>query len=256
MLGTFLPFVLLGIGVFFLPLTWGLRAWATAALLLVWTEALTPMTPFQNQGPFDGLQGLLLLWVFVFVTLGVAVRAFWTLARAPLDWSSLSKDMLGPDSMLAVLFGLVAGMAATLLIATGLRGVPGGLILHVAVAGLAAVGIHSAMRLPQRSRCMVVTAMSTLLCLTLVGRVAYPKLILSRAEVIQPGVPRCLRTPDGRAPTTDQMRLLTLPKAQSRRPSLVLTLMTSTGPRDFRWSYRSFAFRTYDSYTGGPCPSP
>jgi hypothetical protein len=51
------------------------------------------------------------------------------------------------------------------------------------------------------------------------------------------------------------LRLLTLPKALGRRPNLVLTVMTDGGQRDFRWSYRSFNFRTYDSYAGGPCPA-
>jgi hypothetical protein len=252
---TFLPFVLLAVAVFLLPLSWGLRAWALAALPLVWMEILHPITPFQNQGPFHGIEVVLVLWVFVFATLGVAARAFWTLALAPLDWSSLSKDMLVPDCILAVLYGLVTGMAATLLLAAGLRGLPNGLALHLGVAGLASVGAYVAVCLPLRPRFLAVTALATILCMTLVGGVAYPRLIHARAEAIQPGSPRCLRTPEGIAPTPDQLRLLTLPKALGRRPNLVLTVMTDGGQRDFRWSYRSFNFRTYDSYAGGPCPA-
>jgi hypothetical protein len=252
---TFLPFVLLAVAVFLLPLSWGLRAWVMAALPLVWSWVLHPVTPFQSQGPFDGLQDVLVLWILGFATLGVAARAFWTLARAPLDWSSLWKDMWAPDCILAALYGLVAGIGATLLLAAGLRGLPGGLALHLGVAGLASVGAYAAMRLPLRPRFLAVTALATILCMTLVGGVAYPRLIHARAEVIQPGSPRCLRTPEGIAPTPDQLRLLTLPKALGRRPNLVLTVITDGGQRDFRWSYRSFNFRTYDSYAGGPCPA-
>lgn len=256
MLVTFLPFVLLAVIVFLLPLTWGLRAWVLAALPLVWSWVLHPVTPFQSQGPFDGLQDVLILWILGFATLGVAARAFWTLALAPLDWSSLWKDMSAPDCILAALYGLVAGIGATLLLAAGLRGLPDGLALHLGVAGLVSVGAYAAMCLPLRARFLAVTTLTTILCLTLVGGVAYPQLILSRAETILPGSPRCLRTPEGTTPTTDQLRLLTLPQAQGRRPNLVLTVMTDGGQRDFRWSYRSFGFRTYDSYNGGPCPSP
>ncbi len=256
MLVTFLPFVLLAIAVFLLPLNWGLRAWTLAGLPLFWSEALHPITPFQNQGPLDGLQEVTLIWVFVFATLGFAARAFWTLAQAPFDWASLSRGMLIPDCILAMLYGLFAGMVATLLLATALRGLSGGLALHFAVADLTAVAAYAAIHFPIRPRCLTVTAMSTLLCLSLLGGVGYPQMIHAKAQIIQPGAPRCLRTPDGTAPTTDQLRLLTLPKAEGRRPNLVLTVMTQSGPQDFRWSYRSFAFRTYDSYAGGPCPSP
>ena len=255
MLVTFLPFVLLAVAVFLLPLNLGLRAWAVLSLPLVWSQTLHPLTPFQNQGSFHGLQDVFVLWIFGFATLGVAARAFWTVALAPLDWSTLTKDMLVPDCILAVLYGFVGGGVATLALAAGLRGLPGGLAVHLGVAGLASVGAHAAMRLPLPVRSLGVTAFVTLLCLTLAGGVAYPRLILAKAEVIQPGAPRCLRTPDGSAPTTDQLRLLTLPKAQGLRPNLVLTVMTESGQRDYRWSYRSFAFRTYDSYVGGPCPA-
>jgi hypothetical protein len=223
---------------------------------MLWAQTLVPITPFQNQGPFDGLGSLLLSWLFGFATLGVAARGFWTLARAPLDLASLSRGMRGPDSVLAVLYGLFAGVVLTLFLATEFRGTAGGLALHIAVTGIAGVAALAALRLPFRLRCLTVAALATVACLTLVGGLSYPKLILAKAEFIRPGDPRCLRTPDGNAPTTDQMRLLTLPEAQGRRPNLVLTVMTGNGPQDFRWSYRSFGFRTYDSYAGGPCPSP
>jgi hypothetical protein len=125
----------------------------------------------------------------------------------------------------------------------------------LALSALAAVTAIAAIRLPGRVQYLTVAMLATLACLTLAGGTLYPRLILAKAESIQPDAPRCIRTPDGTPPMTDQLRLLTLPDAQFRRPNLVLTVMTDRGPKDFRWSYRSFAFRTYDSYDGGPCPA-
>jgi hypothetical protein len=253
---TFILAAALAVGFASLPFAWGLRAWVAVGLPMLWAQTLVPITPFQNQGPFDGFGSLLLSWLFLSATLGLAARAFWTLAQAPLDWASLSHGMRGPDGVLAVLYGLFMGVVLTLLLATELRGMSGGVALHFAIAGIAAVAALTALRLPFRLRCLTVAALATVACLTMVGGLSYPRLILSKAEFIRPENPRCLRTPDGSAPTLDQLRLLTLPEARSRRPNLVLTVMTENGPKDFRWSYRSFAFRTYDSYEGGPCPSP
>lgn len=246
----------LAVGFAALPLAWGLRAWVATGLPLLWAQTLAPITPWQNQGPFDGAGSLLLSWLFVFATLGVAAKAFWTLAQKPLDRASLTRGMEGPDSVLAILYGGVAGTILTLVLAAEFRGMTGGMSLHVAVAGVAAVAALGALRLPLRLRSLTVAALVTVAGLTMVGGLSYPSLILSKTEIILPGAPRCLRTPDGTPPTIDQMRLLTLPKAEGRRPNLVLTVMTQNGQRDFRWSYRSFGFRTYDSYAGGPCPSP
>lgn len=256
MLHSLILYVLVAVGFSLLPLAWGLRCWAALGLPLTWSQALSPVTPLQNEGPFDGLGNVLLWWIFGFASLGVAGRAFWTLALAPLDPASLSRGMRVPDGALATLYGLFGGVALTLFLATEFRGMTGGLTLHFAVAGSAAIAALAALRLPFRLRCLTVAALATVVCLTLVGGIFYPRLILSKADFIRPGDPRCLRTPDGGAPSTDQMRLLTLPEAQGRRPNLVLTVMTENGPQEFRWSYRSFAFRTYDSYNGGPCPSP
>lgn len=214
-----------------------------------------PGYPFQNEGPLDGLGAALLFGFFGLATLGVAGKAFWTLALAPLDLASLPRGMRGIDGILLVLVGLFSGIVLTLFLAAQFRGIPGGLALHLVVAGIAVVAAVPALRLPFRLRCLTVAALATAAFLTLAGGLFYHQLLLSRAEFIRPEDSRCLRTPDGSAPTTDQLRLLTMPEARFRRPNLVLTVMTDNGPKDFRWSYRSFAFRTYDSYYGGPCPA-
>jgi uncharacterized membrane protein (UPF0136 family) len=241
-----------------LPAAWGLRVWAATVVVVLWRYAVTPDTPLQNQGPFDGTVAVLFAGIFILVSLGVGARAFWALANGgslhmkPPANSSLYRT----DCLIAAFSGLVAGTVLTLLVASGLRGMAGGLNLHLAVSAIAAMAAIVAIRLPGRTRPMAATTLATLACLTLAGGTLYPGLILAKAQIIQPDAPRCLRTPEGIAPTTDQLRLLTLPRAQPRRPNLVLTIVTDRGPQDFRWSYRSFAFRTYDSYNGGACPAP
>ncbi len=247
--------ILLGYAV--LPAAWGLRAWTATGVLVIWGYCLAPETPFQNEGPLDGLGAALLTWLFILASLGVGSRAFWALAngRSLQTVPPAHSTLYRADYLLASLFGLVTGAGITLLLAVYLRGMSGGLPLHLAVAGLAAGLAIAAVWLPGRARPLAVTTFACMACLTLAGGILYPGLIQSKAEIIHPDAPRCLRTPDGVAPTADQLRLLTLPKAQSRRPNLVLTVMTDTGPQDFRWSYRSFAFRTYGSYIGGLCPT-
>jgi hypothetical protein len=236
-----------------LPMAWGLRAWALAGLPVIWAQTLRPVTPFQIEGPLDGLANAFVYWFFDLATLGVAGRAFWTLAQAPLDRASLSRGMREPDGVVSLLYGLVAGTVFILFIATAFRGMSGGLALHFAVAGCAAVGAVAALFLPLRMRVFTIAALATVACLAVAGGLYYPKLILTRADLILPEAQRCLRTPDGIEPTTDQLRLLTLPEARPRHPNLVLTVLTENGPKNFRWSYRSFGFRTYDSYADSPC---
>jgi hypothetical protein len=240
-----------------IPPTWGVRAWVATILWGTWTYVSTAVTPWQNEGPFDGLGTAILLWLTVLASLGVGARVFWALASgqnlhlAPPPTSMLYRA----DCMLAALAGLAAGSIATLLLAVGMRGFAGGVALHLAVFAASAALAISALRLPGRLRPLAVTALTTVAGLILAGSTLYPTLIQSKAEIIQPGAPRCIRTPDGSAPEANQFLLLTLPLAQPRRPNLVLTVMTESGPEDFRWSYRSHAFRSYDSYQGGPCPS-
>lgn len=240
-----------------LPASWGVRALAAAGILAACFRFLTAVTPFQNEGPLDGLADAAAIWVLVIAALGVGARVFWALANArSLQLAPPAASMLfRADCLLAGGAGIAAGSIATLLLAVAMRGEAGGLSVHLGIAALAALSALAAVRLRGRVRPMAVTALATLAVLTLAGGTHYPSLIQAKAGIIQPGAPRCLRTPQGTAPSLDQLRLLTLPLAQPRRPNLVLTVMTRHGQEDFRWSYRSFAFRTFGSYNGGPCPS-
>jgi hypothetical protein len=53
-----------------LPSAWGLRAWAATSILAALGYALTPETPFQNQGPFDGLLQASLVWLIILASIG------------------------------------------------------------------------------------------------------------------------------------------------------------------------------------------
>lgn len=238
------------------PAAWGLRIWAGTVAGLVWGQAFWAELPTDAHVPLDGFVAASLIWFFILASLGVGGRVFWALAtESSLELSPPAKSMLyRTDCLIATLFGLVAGTVATLHLAVHLRGAAGGLALHIAIAAVATAAAMVSLRLRGRLRPLVVATLATVACLTLAGGTLYPRLILADAKVILPDAPRCLRTPEGTAPTTDQLRLLTLPLAQPRRPNLVLTVMTDNGPRDFRWSYRSSAFRSYGSYDGGPCP--
>lgn len=240
-----------------LPAAWGVRAWASTGVLAAFTYVSTPETPLQNQGPFDDLAEAMIGWLLVLASIGVGARVFWALANArSLHLAPAANSTLyRADCLLAAFLGIAAATIATLLLAVALRGSGGGLPLHLAITALASVLVVGSIRLPGRGRPLAVATFLTLACLTFAGATLYPLLILSRAEIIQPGAPRCIRTPDGTTPTTDQLRLLTLPEARPLRPNLVLTVLTENGAEDFRWSYRSSAFRTYDSYSGGPCPT-
>ncbi len=239
-----------------LPAPWGLRALAATATLSVWLVAFSPVTPWQYQGPFSDLKAAFMLWFLALAALGVAIRVSSALAiGSSLHLKPPRNTVLSrTDRLLAACIGVTAGTAGTLALATALRGWAGGLSLHLGIAALMAAICLPALRLAGPARAFSVALLVTATSLTLAGGYLYPRLVLSQAERILPGAPRCLRTPDGMAPTMDQMRLLTLPRARPRHPNLVLTVMGPSGPESFRWSYRSFAFRSYDSYGGGPCP--
>jgi hypothetical protein len=241
-----------------LPTAWGLRAWAVTGLVVIWAYALSPETPFQDQGFMSGFGAWLALSLLFLASLGVGCRmllAVWQGRLIDLD-PAVPAGLQAADELLAGVAGLVAGLCATLLLAATLRGMPGGLLLHLAIALLAFLAILAARRLPVRPRILTIVALATVACLTLAGGTLYPRLILAQAEALKVTGPRCLRTPDGTTPMTDDLRLLTLPQARSLRPNLVLTVMANGEQRDFRWSYRASAFRSYDSYDGGPCPAP
>jgi hypothetical protein len=230
-----IPLAVIPIGFALLPLPWGLRAWALVTLFALWKWALTPITPFQNEDFLDGFAVYLAAWFVGLATVGLAAKA-------------------AVDKAIAVLFGIWSGVCATVLLAVALRGQSGGLALHFGVAFLALLALVAANRLPFHLRILTVTTLTTLSCLVVAGGLFYPLLILKQAKLIHPEELRCLLSPDGSTPTTDQLRLLTLPEAMFRNPNLVLTVMTEDGPQDYRWSYRSFAFRTYGSYNGSSCP--
>lgn len=241
------------LGFLLMPLAWSLRAWVLVAFILLWTSTLAPVTPWQYEGLFAGLGHYLAVWLLGLASVGLVVRGMWAKVNRE-DTPDSDRALRGLDAVLASLFGLWAGCLVTLLLAAAFRGLSGGLGLHIAVSVAAFLAVAAAGRLPMPLKPLAISGLVTLACLTLAGGITYPHLIAEQAKLIRPDAQRCLRTPDGTAPTTDQLRLLTLPKAHPLRPNLILTIESDRNPRYFRWSYRALAFMPYDSYDGGPCP--
>lgn len=243
------------IGFFLMPLAWSLRAWVLVAFILLWTATLVPIIPWQYEGLFAGLGYYLAVWLLGLASVGIVVRGLRTKAEEG-ETPESKRALQGIDAVLAALFGLWAGCMVTLLLAATLRGLSGGLGLHLAVSVAAFLTLAVARRFPMPLKPFAISGLLTLGCLTMAGGIFYPRLITEQAKLVGPNTSRCLRTPDGNAPTIDELRLLTLPDARPFRPSLILTIASDRDPRYFRWSYRALAFMPYDSYDGGPCLSP
>jgi hypothetical protein len=238
------------------PTRWGLRLAAAIALIGTALISLTAATPWDEQGRFHGIQEMALAALGVAALTGAFLRLMLTAIRGNPVWGDA--DASGPlhwfDRALSILGGVLLGTVATLFLAVTMRGTSGGLATHLIVGATSLGFAVLALRLRGHLRAVVVTTALTLATMTILGGLTYPSLISARAEAVLPSLPRCLRA-GNEQPTTDQMRLLTLPLAQPRMPSLILTVMADDGPRHFRWSYRSFGFRTYTSYPHGPCPA-
>lgn len=219
-------------------------------LIALWT--LSPATPWLEQGNFHIEPRAILTTPLGLMLLGAGIRVWIGWPDTP-DPGPITRAV---DLVLSVLAGLLAATLATLFLASALRGSTGGLPLHLALSAGAATLAGIALWLTRGVlRTGLAATLATMAVLILWGGLAYPDHILASArQKIVPDAPRCLRT-GPRAPLPDELRLLTLPQAMPFNPGLILTVMTDRGPRHFRWSYRSVAFRSYESYPHGACPA-
>lgn len=238
------------------PVRWAIRLWITTALIFATTATLQGEVQFEDQGilPERLILGSLTL-LLSFSGIAIALRRMSSSSPS----SAISKvenvALRWLDLLIAAIGGLCGGMFLTLALAVALRGFPGGLTLHVAVAIISAVGCIASVRyLEGIVRTAVVPTLALTTGLTLLGGVWYPQLIASRAADVNPNLPRCLRAVDVPA-DLDETRLLTLPLGQPGGPGLILTIMTPQGAQHFRWSYRLLAFTPYGAYRHGGCPA-
>lgn len=246
-----LPFAM----AFAFPARWGLRIGVVAALTGAALICLSPATPFEEMGGFEGLGTAILIFLFLGILLGITVRlAAELLYHRPILCPG-NRLLRWADQLLSLSAGVLAGTLTTLWLAITLRGQSGGLLLHFVVsAGGVALAVACLKWTAGLKRWFAATLCITIAALVLWGGLFYPRLIEREALLVSPGIDRCLRAPGAVSPKPDELRLLTLPKALFTESGLTLTVMLAERPKHYRWSYRSMGFRPYNSYPHGACP--
>lgn len=251
-----MPPVLIGLAIFalcaaLLPTRWGVRIWAAAAMSTGAWWLLLPKASVLSHSPLDGLGEGLIHSFLAAALAGVAVRALFP-SQAP--GGVESRLLRRADLFLSALAGVCAGFPLALALAVAMRGLPGGLPLHIAVFVLFVVAaIWILFRGSGLIRPAFVAALSVLAIRAMLGGFDHPARIESHAASIGRDLPRCLRAVD-RLATPAETMLLTLPRGQPGAPGLVLTVMAAEGPQHYRWSYRKSGFVRYGSYRNGACP--
>lgn len=251
-----MPPVLIGLAIFalcaaLLPTRWGVRIWAAAAMSAGTWWLLLPKASVLSHSTLDGLGEGLILSFLAAALVGVAVRALLP-SQPPGDVEN--RALRRADILLSALAGVCAGFLLVLALALAMRGLPGGLPLHIAVSVLSvATAIWILFKGSGLIRPASIAAFSVLAIKAMLGGLDHPALIESRAASVSRDLPHCLRAVDRLATPEDTM-LLTLPRGQPGAPGLVLTVMAAEGPRHYRWSYRAGRFIRYGSYRYGGCP--
>lgn len=252
-----MPPVLIGLAIFalcaaLLPTRWGIRMWAAAAMSAGTWWLLLPKASFHSHSPLDGLGEGLILSFLTATLVGVAVRALFPCQR-PGD--AESRLLRRADMLLSAFAGGCAGFLLVLALALAMRGLPGGLPLHIAVSVLSvAAAIWILFKGSGLIRPASIAALSVLAVRAIHGGFDEPARIESHAASIGRDLPRCLRAVD-RLATPEETMLLTLPRGQPGAPGLILTVMAAEGPQHYRWSYRKSGFVRYGSYRHGACPT-
>lgn len=243
-----------------LPFRWGFRAGVGIAAILGTIPLLQPDIPFEDQDFFYGGWSSALYAVLLGFCAGVALR--WGISgfggsrfRAQRNLPEYERKSLQiADRMLACGLGLCIGLFSVLALAVLMRGMAGGLPLHLGISACAALAALFVLRAYGGSACLFgVTALATLSVMALLGGTLWPAMIRAKADQIMPGFSRCLRVVDQLATKEDTM-LFTLPQGYPLSPGLMLTVMEPKRQTDFRWSYRANHFLRYRSAKLGKCP--
>lgn len=245
----------------FVPRRWGFRLWILIALLWFTTVLLQPELQFDDEGflpprlAVGTLSFILALpLVVLYLRQAHAERNGSVVAVQP-GYASSERRVLGWfDHFIFAIGGLCAGLLLTLIIALALRGFPGGLFLHLAVATAAALGAGAVWkRLDRFARSVALPIFLVISGAGIFGGFYYPELVVRNAIQTSLNAPYCLRAVDQRVSSNDMM-LLTLPRGQPGAPGLILTVMAPAGAHHYRWSYRAMDFTPYGAYQHGGCP--
>ena len=253
--------VVLSPGVALAPKRWAIRLWTIIALLFAATVLLQGEVQVQDQGMLPDrliVGGLTFILSLPLIAITLRKAHADVVTQSSFRSTTPSKHegaaLRWLDLCIAAIAGLCAGLLLTLALAVALRGFPGGLTLHLAVATLAAAGTIASLRyLKGTVRAAIAPALLLIAGLTLLGGFFYPQLIVSKMAEIESNLPRCLRAVD-RPANSDETRLLTLPLGQPGGPGLILTVMDPRGAQHFRWSYRLLTFTPFEGYRYGGCP--
>jgi hypothetical protein len=240
---------------FLIPTAIGTRLWLACAMLVTTFVVMTPVTPLSEEGVLDFV-GPILLFALLGTTM-LALGARWVLELV-LSFSTSEyadhRDAWSFDYVLACIAGFCTGLCLPLALAVMTRGAPGGLALHLVVAGAAALLIIPAWRtLSGLARPFTVTLLAVFTFRIISGALMWPDMVDRDALDRSAGAPFCLRSAEGPVTVAEKM-LLTMPAAAGAWPGLVLTVMTPRGPEHARWSLRGKRFVTLSLRDFGPCP--
>ena len=236
------------------PLAVGCRIWLGFAVMATTAVLLSPEVPLENRGPLHLIGQDVLLIVLCLLAFPIALR--WAATQI---WPDLEGEVSGQETkrfnlVLASLAGIGAGLTLPVALAVAMRGLPGGLGLHLVVAAAALALVMAAWRYtatlwqPFLIAMLIVTAAKVT-----AGGLSMPDQI-DRAAQSRIGPDHgCLRGGDGPL-TLDRKRFLTLPDATPGLPGLTLTVMRPTHVEHYRWSLRGkrFVILTWDNL--GLCP--
>lgn len=228
-----------------------IRLWAAIALVFATAVALQGEVQVEDEGIISSRAVVAVLVGFLglaFVLIAPRLRS------DPLD-SGSDQALLLLNRLLALIAGICAGLLLLLTLAIGLRGLPGGLIVHWLVVALAVVlALASTLYLKSLVRIVLVPALLIVAVLVSAGGLFYPQLIAEKAAETSENFTYCLRSID-RAASLDETRLFTLPRGRPGAPGLILTVMNPAGVKHYRWSYRHSDFIPYGAYKHGACPA-
>ena len=244
------------------PRRWGFRLWIIIALPWFTTVLLQPEVQFEDEGLLPTklvmatISFVLALPLIVLSLRQAHFERHGSFEAVHPGYASSDRRILSWfDHIIVAIGGLCSGLVLTLIVGLALRGFPGGVLLHLAVATAAAVAAGAFWKgLNGLARTAALPTLLVLSGAAFLGGLYYPELINDRARQISQNAPYCLRAID-RIATRDDMMLLTLPRGQPGGPGLILTVITPAGVQHYRWSYRAMDFTAYGAYQHGACPS-
>lgn len=228
------------------PLRW---AWRFSALLIMTFLFAATVRPIPHAVFWElKVIGEIAFWTLVPNFVGLALRFLieMIVLKGPFAKGADRHFLTAFDACLRFSISVLAGCLIFFSVALTFESTNAGLALHLLVAGIAVALVFALRLLRKRWSALLMGAGLTVAGLALDGGLRYPDLILTEANRVRPGQPRCLMLSDDLiAPTSRQdLMALTLSKSDTALSSVILLVQGDGGPRLFRWSFRARAFVT------------